>query len=122
MPWTRTAVIGAATALAIIAAGCGTTKVLAAGRQLTVALTEYRLSPQNVQIDAGPVTISVHNYGRLTHNLVILQDGRPQESLPSLQPGASEQQTVFLPAGRYILASTVQSDQALGVYGTLIVR
>jgi len=115
-------VIGAAAVLAIIAAGCGTTKVLGAGRQLTVALTEYRLRPQDVEIDAGPVTISVHNYGRLTHNLVILQDGRPQESLPSLQPGASEQLTVFLPAGRYTLASTVQSDQGLGVYGTLIVR
>jgi hypothetical protein len=115
-------VIGGAAALALLMAGCGTTKVLGSSRQLTVALTEYRLRPQSVEIDSGPVTITVHNYGRLTHNLVILQNGRPQESLPSLQPGAGEQQTVFLPAGRYQMASTVQSDEALGVYGTLVVH
>jgi plastocyanin len=114
--------IGGGAALAILAAGCGTTQVLGSSRQLTVALTEYQLRPQSVEIDSGPVTITVHNYGRLTHNLVILQNGRPQQSLPSLQPGASEQQTVFLLAGRYQMASTVQSDEALGVYGTLVVR
>jgi hypothetical protein len=122
MPWARTAVIGVAASLAFLAAGCGATKVIGSGRQLTVALTEYRLRPQSAEINAGPVTFTVHNYGRLAHNLVIFQGGHPEQSMPALQPGASEQLTVFLAAGQYTLASTVQSDQALGVYGTLIVR
>ena len=66
------AVVGSA----MIAAGCGTTNVIPSGHQLTVALTEYRLRPQRVEVTAGSLTIVAHNYGRLTHNVVILQDGR----------------------------------------------
>jgi hypothetical protein len=115
-------VIGVAACLAMIAAGCGTTEVVGSGRQLTVALTEYRLRPQSAAISAGPVTFVVHNYGRLTHNLVVFMNGRPQDSMHPIPPGGSGDLTVYLGAGRYTLASTVQSDQALGVYGRLAVR
>jgi hypothetical protein len=115
-------VIVALAALAMIASGCGTTKVIPSGGQLTVALTEYRLRPQRVEVTSGSLTIVAHNYGRLTHNVVILQDGRAQDSMQPIPPGGSGELTVYLLPGRYILASTVQSDQALGVYGSLIVR
>jgi plastocyanin len=115
-------VIVAAATVVLVTAGCGTTKVIAPGGRLTVALTEYRLRPQSAEVSAGALTIVAYNYGRLTHNLVVIQNGRPQESMAPIAPGGNEQMTVFLAAGRYTLASTVQSDQALGVYGTLTVR
>jgi plastocyanin len=120
--WPQTTVIGVAASLAMIAGGCGTAKVIGSGRQLTVALSEYRLAPQTAEIDAGEVTLVAHNYGRETHNLVVQEDGRPQDSMHPIPPGGTEQLTVLLTAGRYTLASTVQSDQALGLYGTLVVR
>ena len=109
-------------AFAMIAGGCGTIEVIPPGGQLTVALTEYRLRPQDVEVSAGSLTIVAHNYGRQTHNVVILQHGRAQDSMQPIPPGASGDMTVYLAPGRYVLASTVQSDQALGVYGTLVVR
>jgi plastocyanin len=112
---------GVAAGLAMITAGCGSTEVIRSGRQLTVALTEYHLRPQSAEISAGPVTIVAHNYGRLTHNLVVFENGRPQDSMHPIPPGGSEQLTVYLGAGRYILSSTVQSDQALGMFGRLVV-
>jgi hypothetical protein len=115
-------VIVVAAGFAMIAAGCGSTEVIGSGRQLTVAMTEYHLRPQSAEISAGPITIVAHNYGRLTHNLVVFENGRPQDSLHPIPPGGSEELTVYLGAGRYTLASTVQSDQALGVFGTLLVR
>lgn len=114
--------IVAVVGFAMIAAGCGTTNAIPSGDQLTVALTEYRLRPQSVEVTAGSLTIVAHNYGRLTHNVVILHNGRAQDSMQPIPPGGSEELTVFLLPGRYVLASTVQSDQALGVYGRLIVR
>jgi hypothetical protein len=111
-----------AVSLAALPAGCGGTQVPAAGRLLRVGLTEYRLSPQNVAVSAGTLTIVAHNYGRLTHNLVVLLNGRAQDSTPPIGPGQSDEIVVSLAEGRYTLASTVQSDQALGVYGTMTVR
>src|ERR1700735_338185 len=57
MPRPRTAVIVALAALAMIAGGCGTTRVIPSGDQLTVALTEYRLRPQSVDVTSGSLTI-----------------------------------------------------------------
>jgi hypothetical protein len=122
MPRAQTALIGVVAGLAMISAGCGSTDVIGSGRQLAVALTEYHLRPQSAEMSAGPVTIVAHNYGRLTHNLVVFENGRPQDSMHPIPPGGSGDLTVYLGAGRYILASTVQSDQALGVFGTLVVR
>jgi hypothetical protein len=66
------------------AAGCGVTTRVGAGRTLQIALSEYRVIPQDVRAAAGVLTILVH--------------------------------------GRYQMASSILSDQALGAYGTLDVR
>ncbi len=77
--------------------------------------------PQRVHADTGPLTIEVHNYGRLTHSLVISLDGQPEASTPPIPPGQTVQLYATLAPGDYLMASTIASDQALGAYGTLIV-
>ncbi len=52
--------------------------MVAKQRTLHVALSEYRVTPQSVRVSAGALTIFVHNYGRLTHNLVISLGGQPE--------------------------------------------
>ena len=84
-----------------------------------MALTEYHVPPQSVQAAAGPLTIVVHNYGRLSHNLVIAQDGHPQASTKAIPPGQTTDLFTTLPPGQYVMASTILADQALGAYGTL---
>jgi hypothetical protein len=105
----------------MLLAGCGTTTRIAQGGTLQVALTEYRVRPQSVSAPSGTLTIDVHNYGRLSHNLVISYDGHAEFSTKPIPPGQSAQLYATLTPGKYLMASTILSDQALGAYGTLTI-
>ncbi|MGH2868902.1 MAG: cupredoxin domain-containing protein [Solirubrobacteraceae bacterium] len=98
---------------------CGKTTRVGHDGTLQVALTEYHVAPQDVQARAGTVTIFVHNFGRLNHNLVITYNGLSQASTQPIPPGQTTELIATLAPGKYQMASTVLSDQALGAYGTL---
>jgi plastocyanin len=108
-------------AAALATAGCGGTAHVAKDRTFQVALTEYRVSPQSVSAPAGTLTIFVHNYGRLSHNLVISEDGHTEASTQPIAPGQTGELVASLTPGKYMMASTILSDQALGTYGTLTI-
>ena len=100
---------------------CGQTANLGHAHVLRFALTEYRVNPQHVRVIAGLLTIAVRNVGRLTHNFVIVRGDQVEAQTTPLAPGSRAQIIIFLPPGTYDLHSTLFSDQALGVYGTLVV-
>ena len=110
-----------AVSLALLA-GCGATTRVAQNGTLHVALSEYSVRPQNVSAHSGALTILVHNYGRLSHDLVISLDGRPELSTKPIPPGQSAELTATLTPGTYLMDSTILADQALGAYGTLTVH
>ncbi|HWE31979.1 MAG TPA: cupredoxin domain-containing protein [Solirubrobacteraceae bacterium] len=112
---------GAATILTLLT-GCGRVAAVGPSRTLSVAVTEYRINPQRVTASSGQLTIEVHNYGRLSHNLAVFSGSVEDATTPPISPGQSAELTVNLTPGKYALASTVMSDQALGTYGTLTVR
>jgi hypothetical protein len=105
--------------LAPALAGCGHVARVGSGATLQIDLNEYRVTPQDVRAASGPLTIVVHNDGRLTHDLVITQNGLPTAATEPLAPGQTTDLVTSLTPGRYLMASTVLSDQALGAYGTL---
>ena len=117
----RTLVGAVAALLAIAPAGCGHTASVGRDRTLRVALTEYGVLPQKVQVSAGELTIIVHNVGKLTHNLVVIHGQDKIDGTPPIWPGTTGQLAVNLAPGSYTIASTLFSDQALGEYGTLTV-
>ncbi len=119
MPGRRTLIGLMATASLGLLGGCGHTQVIGQDRTLYVALADYRVTPQSVRVRSGPMTIFVHNYGRLTHDLVVSLNGQSIESTRPIWPGQSAELSVSLPPGNYLMASTILSDQALGEYGTL---
>jgi hypothetical protein len=108
--------------LALVLAGCGHVAAVGSDATLPIALNEYRVTPQDVSARAGTLTIIAHNYGRLTHNLVISRDGQPEASTEPIAPGQTTALVTTLSAGQYLMSSTILSDQALGVYGTLHVH
>jgi hypothetical protein len=112
--------VAAASALAL--AGCGHVADVGSDGSLQIALNEYRVTPQDVHARAGTLTLVVHNYGRLTHDLVITRDGRQAAATEPLAPGQTTNLVATLSPGQYLMASTILSDQALGAYGTLKVR
>jgi hypothetical protein len=116
------ALVTAALTIAVAATGCSHAHVVGHHRTLVLALTEYRIDPQTVHMTPGPLTIIVRNYGHRTHNLVVTMDGQAVGSTKPLWPGTSSRLKVSLPAGHYVMTSTILSDQALGEYGTLVVR
>jgi hypothetical protein len=109
-------------AVAWVSAGCSHTQRVGTSRTVRMALTEYRLDPQSVQLSgAGTLAIIVHNYGRLTHNLVISANGQSVAGTQPIPPGETVELDLDLAPGKYQMASTILSDQALGAYGTLTV-
>jgi hypothetical protein len=115
---TRLLLTGAAAATL---AGCGHSTTVGPRRTVHVALTEYRVIPQSIQAKPGSLTLEVENDGRLAHTLAISRGGTILGQTPPLQPGAFALLTVSLRPGRYMMSSTLLSDQALGAYGTLSV-
>jgi hypothetical protein len=112
-----------AVALASLAvAACGRTTTVGTGRTLQIALNEYRVTPQDIRAQTGLLTMFVHNYGRLTHDLVISLDGRTEAATPPIAPGQTTELAAALVPGHYLMASSILSDQALGAYGTLVVH
>jgi hypothetical protein len=110
---------------AVVAAtvsGCARSQDVGSNRMVQVGVTEYLLRPDDVNASAGPLTIIVHNYGRLTHDLVITQQGQREASTGTIWPGQTAELAVDLPKGTYTMASTVVLDQPLGAYGTLTIR
>jgi hypothetical protein len=117
----RVVPIGVALVLSLAMVGCGHTEAVAQ-RTLDLSLTEYRLQPQRARVTAGSLTIVVHNFGRRTHNLVVARGGEPVDATKPLFPGDTASLTFSASRGTYLLTSTIQSDQVLGLYGTLVVR
>ncbi|MDQ6607177.1 MAG: hypothetical protein M3Z06_11600 [Actinomycetota bacterium] len=125
MPRPRSAILLPALASVLIAAlagGCGQAERVGGDRTLEVALTEYRLNPKVATVTPGPLTIVVHNYGRLAHNLVVAQSGQTAGLTKAIQPGQTGLIVLSLTAGTYTMSSTILSDTALGETGTLRVR
>ncbi len=108
-------------ASALLLAGCRHTLTLASTQPVRVALTEYRLTPQDVRVPMGVVVLEAHNYGRLTHNLEISQAGHQVAVTRPIPPGGSAILDVFLAPGKYLMASALLDDTPLGLYGTLTV-
>jgi hypothetical protein len=118
-PRQRLAAALLAPVLAAGVAGCGHASHVAADGTVQIALNEYRVTPQQVDAHTGGLTFVVHNYGRLTHDLVISRDGQTEAYTAPIPPGGTADLVAELDPGSYELASTVLDDQALGAYGSL---
>jgi hypothetical protein len=115
----RASTLALLTACVALIPGCSHTRSVGSDRTLRIAISEYRLNPQSARVSSGLLTIVVRNYGRLAHNLVVSQNGQTTGSIKPLFPGQSAELSLSLAPGTYSMASTVQSDQTLGAYGTL---
>jgi hypothetical protein len=119
VPARKLHLVAVSLALASVLAACGHTHQVGAGRIVRMALTEYRLNPQSIHASDGVLAIVVHNYGRLTHNLVVSLNGGNVAGTKPIPPGQTAELDLDLAPGTYQMASTILSDQDLGAYGTL---
>ena len=101
--------------------GCQHTLQAGQDRTVSVALSEYRLAPDKVRASSGLLTVVVHNYGRLTHNLAITRNGFTAGETTPIPPGSTTQISLFLPPGSYTMVSTMFEDESLGLHGKLTI-
>ncbi len=99
------------------------------GRTLRLTVDEYSITPQEVSVPAGRLTLVARNRGRLTHNVhVRVPSEEPGEQAvdrggtPTAQPGETVRRTLTLEPGTYELVCTNQNHDDLGERGTLVVR
>ena len=86
------------------------------GAGVPVSLTEFAITPNMVEVEAGGV-LQVTNKGAAPHSLAV--DGH-QMATPSLEPSASARLALKdLPAGTYTLYCDVVGHRAAGMTGTL---
>jgi plastocyanin len=110
--------------------GCGSDPSYArtSPGRIAVRLSEYRITPEFLEVRAGRVRIDVRNTGRLTHNVAIVQFKRPLANedertygkpTPTLFPGQTASTTVTLKPGKYRIVCTIANHDNLGQYGEL---
>lgn len=129
MPPARRAILALLGAAALVT-GCGggtPDPVTDRDAILRLRLDEYRITPQNLKVAAGPVRIVARNVGRLTHNVKVEEATDEEGVTPVVYGGTETMQpgeraptvTVRLAPGRYRLVCTIGNHDNLGQYADL---
>jgi uncharacterized cupredoxin-like copper-binding protein len=118
--------LAAAAVLALTVSACGSSDSVAvdASRPVEIAMSEFRLDPQDVRVDAGRRTFEIRNAGTMVHRFELRSDdlrtrlviGRP------LRPGESETIELDLAPGDYVMRCAQDRHNTLGEHGTIQVR
>jgi uncharacterized cupredoxin-like copper-binding protein len=112
--------------LALTVAGCGSSDAVAVddAAPVAIAMSEFKLAPQDVRVAAGPRSFEIRNEGTIVHRFELrgadlrrrLALGRP------LRPGASETLQVELAPGSYVIRCAQERHNTLGEHGIVTVE
>jgi plastocyanin len=110
-------------ALALVT-GCGGDEPTAVVRDDTVeiALDEFLIRPQNVDVRAGEVRFVVAGRGRLRHSFRVWGANAAPVEIESVFPGEEIERRADLAPGEYRMVCTVSNHAELGMTGRLVVR
>jgi len=110
----------------------------ASGGVVSLALSEWKLTPSTVTVRAGRVSFVVRNDGTMAHEFVVLRSDRHHHSLmvkggkavekgrmgeiPAIPAGTSKRITLKLPPGKYVLLCNMLGHYQAGQFAALRVR
>lgn len=95
---------------------------------IQVRLGEYWIKPQRIIVNAGQIHLVAQNDGRLTHNLIVEEEGaeigtepRLYGRTPTLHPGelGTEVRSFSLKPGTYRLVCSIGNHENLGQFAEL---
>jgi plastocyanin len=89
-------------------------------RPVTIAATEFRFSPPDVDVRAGRTTFVLRNQGAAPHALEVEGQGIEEETA-AIGGGETARLTVDLKPGRYVIYCPVGDHRAQGMEGILTV-
>jgi len=110
-------------ALALAGCGGGSSADVAADEAAVVAMSEFRLEPQQLRLSAGRRTLVVRNAGRIVHRFELRSaDGRRRLLLGRpLKPGERQTLSVRLRPGDYLMRCAQERHNTLGEWGRVVV-
>src|SRR3954452_14799374 len=114
-----------ATLLALLAlAGCGSAGAPAKSdnRHAEITLDDYTIRPQDLRVQAGKLTFTVSNQGRLGHTFRIRGTNHVVFALTTIRPGDSKTRSTKLAPGTYTMFCVLANHEELGMTGKLHVR
>jgi uncharacterized cupredoxin-like copper-binding protein len=146
--WRRAAVLAGVAALSAGAAGLALNTVAGAssGPRTTVRITQhdFGLKGRSLDFPAGTVTFEVHNQGPSTHEFNVDRTGVSDDNLPlradgltvdedspllhrvdslnAISDGSTQDLTVQLPQGHYVLYCNLEGHYLGGMHLSLTVR
>jgi uncharacterized cupredoxin-like copper-binding protein len=110
----------------------------AASGALTIRMSEFAFEPNDAEANAGKVTITAPNDGKVVHELVLLETDDDPASLPTkngevdestavgeiadVEPGATKEGTFDLKPGKYAMVCALPGHYDGGMYGSLTVK
>lgn len=113
----------AVAAATLTSAGCGGASEVrvGGGAPVAIALSEFRIVPQDLHVAPGRRTFVVRNAGTMVHRFELRsEDGARRVAIGRpLRPGQSERLTVQLVPGRYLVRCAQERHDTLGERGTL---
>lgn len=135
----RDAAAAAAPAPAVPAAPARPAALDATSGKATVTATDLKFSAPVINASAGKVRLTLHNAGKVEHELIVLRtnadptslkaaaNGRVSEAasigeISETAPGASKSTTFDLKPGRYVYVCNIPGHYAGGMRGALVVK
>jgi uncharacterized cupredoxin-like copper-binding protein len=110
----------------------------AAGRALTIRMTEFAFDPKDASAKAGRITITAPNDGKVVHELVLLKTDEDPAALPKkgdevdestsvgeladVEPGSTKKAMFKLAPGKYAMVCALPGHYEGGMYGSLTVE
>ncbi len=112
--------------LALVLAGCSSAdsgSPPASGSPVSVQLTEYRVTPGTITLDAGSYMFTATNAGTISHALELSGNGVDAHTPDfAFAPGHKEGFRVTLKPGTYQYFCPIDGHRRLGMQGTLVIQ
>jgi uncharacterized cupredoxin-like copper-binding protein len=125
--------------LALVPAACSPAEPAASGPVFDVTIRDFKVRPSSPTAPAGVVTLSVSNIGPTTHEFVVVRTDLPDDELPigsdglsvdedrldeveeieGVEDGSTEQVTVRLEPGRYVLFCNFEGHYLAGMHAAV---
>ncbi len=93
---------------------------VSAGNSVQIELKDFELSPADLLVTAGEVTFTLVNAGRYTHDFRIEGEDFDEKS-PRVGIGRTDEWSVTLAPGEYVITCPISNHVDRGMVGTLTV-
>jgi cupredoxin-like protein len=92
------------------------------GRPVRLSVSEYHVTPQRIVVNAGQLSIEIHNAGILAHEIAIGRGVLIYGRTSWIKPGQTATLTITAVPGLYRIFDPTATNDAAGLSGSIQAR